>query len=138
MVACGSGRFSFFSNGEPGAAWARTKVMRATKNIVGMISRRRRIVYWSIGSRALLTNQIAYLRVYTATQSARFAFSASSQAADDRWNDTGPASRPARRSCRAAREGLALLRHRDARDVHDADLEVERGLGVTLQVRLQG
>src|SRR5438477_7266219 len=82
MVACGSGRFSFFSNGEPGAACARTKVMRATKNIVGMISRRRRIVYWSIGPGALLTNQIACLRVYTATQSGRFAFGASSQAAD--------------------------------------------------------
>jgi len=50
MVACGSGLFSllFASKGEPGAACASEKTMRATKNRVGMSSSSRRIVYFSI------------------------------------------------------------------------------------------
>ncbi len=36
MVACGSGRSGFLSNGDPGAACASANVMTATKKSVGM------------------------------------------------------------------------------------------------------
>src|SRR5690242_14035497 len=49
MVSWGSVRLAFLSKGLPGAAWARLKVMRATKNIVGMINRSRRMTYLSTG-----------------------------------------------------------------------------------------
>src|SRR6266403_2507753 len=51
MVSCGSGRVGFRSKGLPGAARASVKVMSATKNIVGMISRSRRMTYLSTGLR---------------------------------------------------------------------------------------
>src|SRR2546427_6394851 len=47
IVSSGNGRLGFLSNGLPGARCARLKVIRATKNIVGMINRSRRITYLS-------------------------------------------------------------------------------------------
>src|SRR5438874_3928227 len=67
MVAVG--RFlspcALASNGEPGAACARKNTMTATKNMVGMSRRSRRIVYLSMLA-GLFLRKTAYSRVYTA------------------------------------------------------------------------
>src|SRR6267378_3099943 len=58
IVACRAGLSGFLSNGDPGAAFASPNVMSATKKSVGIINRRRRMVYFS-----------TVFEVYTATQS---------------------------------------------------------------------
>src|SRR5256885_13027836 len=93
MVSCGSGRVGFRSKGLPGAARASVNVMSATKNIVGMISRSRRMTYLSTGLRPSVSR-----------------------------NTEGAGALPAP-SCRRGDGALALLRHVDIKEVIELEAE---------------
>src|SRR5439155_11270518 len=99
IVSWDIGRFSFLSNGDPGAMWARVKVMSATKNMVGMIRRRRRMVYWSIGGPDGPPDERfgLFASVYRGTVRTVRGRTRMGAFSSYRMNVAGPASRPARR-----------------------------------------